>query len=203
MPSRISVQIILASSSPRRADLLKKLGFNFKVLKPETAERITAARNPAAFVQACAKEKAGDVAKKIKNHHDTLVIAADTVVVLNKKMLGKPRTQEEALAMLKCLSGKTHNVLTGVALRFIHQQADAAAEEKVFYDTTKVTFKKLSSAAMRRYIRTGEPMDKAGAYAIQGYGAHFVKQIEGCFFNVVGLPVFKLGFALKELKGEL
>lgn len=194
-------RMILASSSPRREEILRTLGFKFTVLKPDNDEKRFDMKNPAEYVLACAEEKTKNAAREISKEErgaDTLVMAADTVVALNNKILGKPQTKEEAFLMLKQLSGKTHDVFTGVSL-YLYANESKTVKKKVFYDKTSVTFRKLLPAEIKKYVRSGEPMDKAGAYAIQEKGRQFVKHIHGCYFNVVGLPVYKLGFALREL----
>lgn len=197
------MQIILASSSPRRYEILKTLGFRFTIMEPDTVEPSRGARTVARTVQDCASAKVIAVSRKIIGRGDALILAADTVVAIGGTILGKPASKEEALHMLNLLSGKTHQVFTGVAMLLYNKEGKNGHKRRqkmnVFSEKTSVQFKKISKRDAWNYIRTGEPMDKAGAYAIQGKGARFVKTIRGCYFNVVGLPVFKLGMALKEM----
>ena len=173
------MKLILASNSPRRRELLSKLNCTFDVI-PSNCEETTTAANPCDMVKELAVRKALNV---YKQHPDCLVIGCDTVVDLNGKVLGKPKSYDEAVAMLNELSGKTHKVHTGVCVmsaRAIH----------IFADTSLVTFDKLSDERIRNYVDTGSPMDKAGAYGIQDSG--FVKEIKGSYDNVMGLPTEKL-----------
>ena len=177
------MNIVLASSSPRRRELLKKLGLDFSVVPSTVQEEKIKAKSAEEFVCKAARVKAQDVGKKT----DGLVIAADTVVCQGEKILGKPRDSEQALEMLEGLAGTTHQVLTGVAIFFPPSQ-----KEVVDFESTLVQFRPAEKEELRGYVATKEPMDKAGAYAIQGLGAVFVSRIEGCYFNVVGLPLFRL-----------
>ena len=147
---------------------------------------------PADHVVYSARRKAAEISEKFP---EALVIGADTIVVVDDRILGKPRDPEDAIRMLRCLSGRTHQVYTGVAI----------AEDRVIHtacECTDVTFRELPEELIRRYVATGEPMDKAGAYAIQGKASLFVTGIRGCFFNVVGLPVYRLSILLEELGHE-
>lgn len=176
--------LILASGSPRRAELLRQIGLSFKIVPSEVEEEI-----PKHFSTALPKQivrLAIDKAKAVQQHypHD-IILGADTVVVLGKMVMGKPATAKEALGMLKRLSGKTHFVFTGVAI----------VRKKKFltdWSETSVKFRRLSQDFIRQYVQTGEPMDKAGAYGIQGLGALCVERIDGDFFNVMGLPLVKV-----------
>ncbi len=177
----IKLKFILASSSPRRIELLKSVNLNFKVIHPEIKEEMIKEKNPEKLVKILAFEKALSIAK---NHKNNFVAGFDTIVELNNTILGKPKTEEEAFEMLKKLSGNIHNVITGMS--FIN------ISKKIFIkksNSTKVWFKKLTNREIEWYIKTKEPMDKAGAYAIQGKGAFMVKKIEGSYTNVVGLPL--------------
>ena len=178
------MKLILASQSPRRRDLLGQMGLEFTVISPQIDEDAFTDPDPVALVKTLSREKALAVAKD--RAADALVIAADTVVVLDGQTLGKPRDRAEAKAMLAALSGRSHQVCTGVTV-CRGDRADTRAE------VTQVTFRSLSLEEIRRYADTGEPMDKAGAYGIQGLGALLVEGIRGDYFNVVGLPVCLLG----------
>lgn len=178
------MKIVLASQSPRRRQLLGQMGLEFTTQSPEIDESAFHGRDARDLVETLSREKARWVARQ--QTPDTLVIGADTVVVLDGAILGKPRDGAEAEAMLAALSGRDHQVFTGVTLcqrdRILTQ-----AEE------TQVTFRPLTGQEIRQYVSTGEPMDKAGSYGIQGYGCLLVEGIRGDYFNVVGLPVCRLG----------
>jgi septum formation protein len=173
----IDSPLVLASASPRRADLLRAAGLKFTVRVADIDETRLAGETPAAYVLRLARAKAAAVARG-----DELVLGSDTTVVIDGEILGKPADAADAERMLRLLSGRWHEVLTGVALRRGLEVRDAVA-------TTRVRFVRLSGAEIRWYIATGEPFDKAGAYAIQGCGSRFVEGIEGSYSNVVGLPV--------------
>lgn len=178
-------RIILASASPRRRELLQMLGIQNLIICPAKGEEQppdTAA--PENIVRALASAKAREVSR-IAREND-LIIAADTIVWLDGRMLGKPRSEEEAFSMLRSLSARSHEVYTGVCVR-CGEEEDCEAER------TQVCFRELNDEEIRAYIEDGEPMDKAGAYGAQGKGALFVRSIEGDFFNVMGLPVCRLG----------
>ena len=178
--------IILASASPRRRELLQRMGLSFRVQADPTDETADAAAAPWELVQQLAEKKARKVAAQ--QNGPALVIGADTVVVLDGRVLGKPHDAAEAAEMLNALSGRTHSVFTGY---FVLDTADG--KHTGGYEKTDVTFRPLTQEEIEAYLRTGEPMDKAGAYGIQEYGALFVERIAGDYFNVVGLPVCKLG----------
>lgn len=186
--------IILASASPRRQQLLQRMGLNFEVRTSFFEERASLAKEttltPEDLAEKLAEGKAWDVAEK---YPDALVIAADTVVAADGQILGKPQDEAEAAEMLRFLSGKWHQVHTGLALRH-----HAAEKEALTVETTMVHFRALSGKEIDFYVKSGEPMDKAGAYGIQGLGAVLVDRIEGCFFNVMGLPLTRLTLLLKE-----
>lgn len=171
-------QLVLASGSPRRRAILAALGLSFEVRPPEVDETLRAGETGRAAARRLAEEKAGAV----KAGEGDLVLAADTIVVLDDELLGKPEGAEEAIAMLARLSGRAHTVITGLALQTGGKLVSAATE-------TAVTFRGLDVEEIRAYVRTGEPLDKAGSYGIQGYGSALVERIEGDFFNVMGLPV--------------
>ena len=184
-------KLILASKSPRRRYLLKQAGLDFSVIPSFFDEASVPLSTPATHVRQLAEYKAADVAG---NYPDSWVIGADTIVLINGMILGKPGSSGEAGAMLKSLSGRTHQVLTGYCIC-------CKAKERWHSETihTDVTFKRLSDAEIQWYIHTGEPFDKAGAYAIQGLGTFLVKSINGSYTNVVGLPVCEvIEFLIKE-----
>ena len=178
------MKLILASQSPRRRELLARMGLDFTVISPRIDEDSFSDPDPAALVRTLSREKALAVARE--QDPETLVIAADTVVVLDGQALGKPGDEAEAFAMLSALSGRSHAVWTGVTV-CQGSRADTEAE------CTQVTFRPLTGEEIRHYVATGEPMDKAGAYGIQGFGSLLVEGIRGDYFNVVGLPVCRLG----------
>ena len=179
------MSIILASNSPRRRELLAQIGIrDFQILSPDVDEAVEPGLSPARMVEALSLRKAQAAAGRAGA--EDLIIAADTVVALDGRVLGKPRDQEEAFAMLSALSGREHRVYTGVT---VLRGGQAATE----HEETAVAFRALSPEEIRDYIATGEPMDKAGAYGIQGVGALLVQGIRGDYCNVVGLPLFRLG----------
>ena len=183
-------EIILASASPRREQLLKQIGVSFRVIPSEADESNTAVLRPAEYVKQCALAKAKVVASRVSPAD--IVIGADTVVALGEVVFGKPSDDADAARMLRQLSGRTHSVWSGLAVLAPQSQYVTAVE-------TKVTLAELSTHQIERYVASGEPMDKAGAYAIQGLGAVFVKRIDGCYYNVVGLPLQVLSGQLNEL----
>lgn len=187
--------ILLASSSPRRREILDTLGFDFAVrAAPDGIEQLwQPGHDPLDFALETAREKCDAVASL---HPEAMVIAADTVVVDDQGVLEKPADAEHAAAMLARLSGVTHRVCTGVAV------AAPGPRQSTAVETTRVTFRDLGSDEIAAYVATGEPLDKAGAYGIQGYGATLVRGIEGCYFNVMGLPVFGLLRVLREVGWE-
>ncbi|MFN7936056.1 MAG: Maf family protein [Bryobacteraceae bacterium] len=170
--------LILASSSPRRQEILRDAGIPFTVRKVHVEEVRAVSEPPEAYVRRLAREKAAAAGRA----EGEIVLAADTIVVLGDTVLEKPASVEDAARMLRLLSGQCHHVLTGVCLL-------AAHGEWVETATTKVWFAPLTEDEIQAYAASGEPMDKAGAYAIQGLASKFVERIEGCYFNVVGLPV--------------
>jgi septum formation protein len=173
-------RLILASASPRRRELLAQAGFVFDVIPAHIPEEPRPGEDPVAYVTRLAREKAEAVFAHANG--DILVLGADTTVTLDGHILEKPRDAQDAARMLRMLSGRTHRVITGVAL------VDAKGSE-VAAEVTAVRFITLSDAEIAAYIATGEPMDKAGAYGIQGRAAKWIPRIEGCYFNVVGLPL--------------
>jgi septum formation protein len=172
--------LILASESPRREQILRMLGFDFSVSPSGVEETVPPDLKPEQVTETLARSKALPVSRERK---EALVIGADTIVVLDNRILGKPSNPGEALEMLRFLSGHTHLVYTGVALARAGMVIGAGAE------CSEVTFAAWGDAELKAYIQSGEPMDKAGAYAVQGRGAFLVEGIRGCFFNVMGLPV--------------
>lgn len=185
------MNIILASNSPRRRELLGQIGVrDFRVLSPDVDERTQPGLSPAQMVEELSLRKAR--AAEEKAGPGGLIIAADTVVALDGTALGKPRDEADAFAMLSALSGREHHVYTGVTL--LRDGRAATGHEQ-----TAVRFRALEPQEIRGYIATGEPMDKAGAYGIQGVGALLVEGIRGDYCNVVGLPVFRLGRMLAQL----
>jgi len=176
------VRLVLASASPRRADLLRSAGFQFQVVPVDVDERPLAGEDPAVMVQRLATEKAALVSDRVP---DGAVIGADTVVVVDAVILGKPGDDRDAAGMLRRLSGRSHEVLTGVAVH-------ANGRRLVAVERTVVWFLPLSDADIAWYVSSGEPLDKAGAYAVQGLASRFVTRIEGSYSNVVGLPVARV-----------
>lgn len=182
-------KIVLASASPRRFELLKKIGLEFEVYPAEIDENIEDFVGAKEVVEKLSINKALNVAKKLSGNF--VVIGADTVVWCDK-ILGKPKSKEQAFDMLNKLSGRWHKVYTGVCV------ADLQGKTISDYEVTDVKIKKLSCDEIKGYIDTNEPMDKAGSYGIQGLGALLVERIEGCYFNVVGLPLGKTANILKK-----
>lgn len=186
--------IILASGSPRRREILTMLGVKFDVVVADVDESIEGmdSSNLGAIVGELSRRKALAAYDRIKcteNDTETVIIAADTIVFCNGRIFGKPHSHAEAAEMLSCYSGKTHTVVSGVTvLRF---GADASPEPTVItaHEVTEVEFKEMSSEEIERYVSTAEPYDKAGAYAVQGLAALYIKGIRGEYYNVVGLPV--------------
>ena len=180
--------IILASASPRRSELMTLAGFRFDMICADIDEIVPEKVLPQEVVMSLALQKAQAVAK---DHRKSAVVGSDTVVALDGKILGKPRSEKEAAEMLRSLSGRIHKVYTGVAI---------VCGEKVtsFFEETEVEFYPLTDQEILDYVATGEPMDKAGAYGIQGRGAVLVKRINGDYFNVMGLPISKVYRELKD-----
>lgn len=187
--------IILASASPRRADLLRQAGIDFIAMPADVDERCLPNEEPDNHVIRLATEKARVVADKFEHG---LVIGADTVVVVDGRILGKPVDRAEAVSMLRLLSGRGHRVMTGLAL------ANAGSREVLCHvEITDVFFRELGDREIDAYVNSGEPMDKAGAYGIQEKGVFFVRRVEGCYNNVVGLPLFALGQMLGRGRGTV
>jgi len=175
----VTAPLVLASGSPRRRQLLDMLGVEHRVVPPDVDEARRGSEAPADYVVRLARDKARLIAAR---EPQALVLAADTTVVLGSDLFGKPETAGEAVEMLRRLSGRTHQVYTGVALA-------GGGREEAALDVSDVTFRPLTDAAIADYVATGEPMDKAGAYAIQGRGAALIEGIRGDFFGVMGLPL--------------
>ncbi len=186
------MKLILASSSPRRAEILANAGLPFSVLSSAVDESPYPGETPAALVQRLANAKADLVTARAVG--PAIILAADTVVVLDDKILGKPSSVEDARHMLQQLSGRTHSVLTGVALVRLPD-----GERRQFIESTLVHFRPITDDELSSYLATEEPYDKAGAYAIQGLAGRYIPRIEGCYFNVVGLPLSRVLTELKTL----
>ena len=185
-------RLILASASPRRRELLTQAGFVFDIEAAEIDETPHAGEAPAAYVRRLAEEKAQAVLAKHATFHGKLVVlGADTTVVCDREILAKPEDAEDAKRMLRKLSGRTHEVLTGIAAA----TRDGVVSE---VETTNVVFSEIAAAELERYCATHEPLDKAGAYGIQGYAARWIPRIEGDYFNVMGLPIARVVRLMKE-----
>lgn len=184
-------KLVLASQSPRRKELLKLISDEFIVHPDNSPENADKTLSPHEYVSVLSMEKCMNVAEKFEE--DAVVIGADTVVTAEGRILGKPSSEENAVSMLKALSGKVHSVYTGVTVM-------CRAQSKVitFYEKTDVHFYELTDAEINSYVATKEPMDKAGAYGIQERGALFVKKVDGDYSNVVGLPVARLARILRD-----
>ncbi|MEY8230129.1 Maf family protein [Oscillospiraceae bacterium 50-16] len=187
------MKIILASQSPRRRELLERMGISeFEIIPARGEENIVPGLTPEALVEALSRQKCLEVAAV---HREALVIAADTVVAVEGRILGKPRSKAEAEEMLSLLSGREHRVCTGLSL-------SQGGRLRTGHEATAVRFRPLTREEIRRYVSTGEPMDKAGAYGIQGYGCLLVEGIVGDYYNVMGLPVCRLGRMLAEFGAD-
>lgn len=188
-------ELILASASPRRQDLLRQIGLTFRVCPADIDEAAVAVGpDPAAIAAATAQAKAEAVAASLAaDSPGAVVLGADTVVALGPELFGKPADEAEAAGMLRRLAGQTHTVYTGVCL-----VQTATGKQAVAAEATRVTMRSLTDKQIRAYVSSGEPLDKAGAYGIQGLGAVLVERIEGCYFNVVGLPLPRLCRMLED-----
>jgi len=186
------MRIVLASASPRRAEILRQAGIAFEALPTRVDESRRTGESPAELVLRLAEAKAQAAADRLSP--PAIVVGADTEVVVDGRVLGKPASAEKARAMLRQLSGRTHEVITGLAILRLPGSALKRAHE-----VTRVTFASLTEQEIEEYVASTEPFDKAGAYAIQGRGGRFVTRVEGCYFNVVGLPLARLFRILKEL----
>ncbi len=188
----LKLPLILASKSPRRRRLLEQLGLDFEVIPSSVDEDIGDHLPPAHYAKQLAMAKAEEIAGKID--YDAVVLGSDTIVVLDDHIINKPDDEEDAVRMLKTLSGMTHTVYSGIALM------DTSSDRKTAeVQTTNVTFRELADDEIRAYAATGSPMDKAGAYGIQDdFGAVFVSNIEGCYYNIVGLPLELLYTTMRQ-----
>ncbi len=189
-------RFILASQSPRRRELIAQIGIkNFDILVPDADESYDATLSPQEIVASICRKKAV-AACELAEDPDAIILAADTMVFLDGLRLGKPRDEEDAFTMLRALSGRTHEVCTGVTI---------CRGEKILTrsETTEVSFRPMTDAEIRSYIATGDPMDKAGSYGVQGKAALFVEGLKGDYFNVMGLPVHLVGLMLREFSVDL
>jgi len=191
-------RLILASASPRRQLLLSQAGFAFDIMPSEVDENLDESVSAYDTVKNLSNQKAMAVLNRV--HEPAVIIAADTIVSIHGRVLGKPRQDEEARAMLRLLQGQTHTVYTGVTL--INQGQDGY-ELKQIVDNTNVTMRPLAEEEIDAYVRTGEPRDKAGAYGIQGRGSLFIERIDGDYFTVVGLPLVRVYLTLRTMGVEL
>lgn len=184
-------KVILASGSPRRKELLEKFNIEFKIMTSDISENINENERPEIVAMSLAFEKAMDISKKIEE--EKIIISADTIVVLGDQILEKPKSREDARRMLGSLSGKKHRVITGISI------VNSRSYPKVIdYEETFVKFRDLDKNIIEKYLDTNEYKDKAGAYGIQGVGSVLVEKINGCYFNVMGLPLYKLDSLLKK-----
>jgi septum formation protein len=192
------MKLILASASPRRAEILRNAGTQFEIRKTDVDESRLADESPGDYVRRLALAKAVSAAAGNSNlDGEALILGADTVVVMDADILGKPISPDDARSMLRRLSGRIHEVHTGLALLRLPGTLQRVVEE-----ITRVHFASLTEQEIEDYIATGEPFDKAGAYAIQGIGGRYVTRIEGCYFNVMGLPLARLWSLLGEFGYE-
>lgn len=189
------MKLILASASARRAQILRDAGIPFEIARANVNERRKRGESAMAMTRRLARAKAQIIAKQLgKKPPQAIVIGADTTVEVNGELLGKPQSFEEARKMLRKLTGRTHRVVTSVAAIRLPDHAEVIVTE-----TTRVRFADLGADDIAEYVATGEPLDKAGAYAVQGVGGRFIERIDGCYFNVVGLPLARLYRMLSEL----
>lgn len=186
------MKLVLASASPRRCEILKNAGYEFEICPAQIDETVDEKLSPSELVCTLSQNKAKAVFESLENKKDVAVLGSDTIVVLDGKVLGKPKDEEEAICMLSSLSGKKHKVYTGVCIV-------TASQTNSFFDCTTVEFFELTPEQIKAYVKTREPMDKAGAYGIQGKGCVLVKSINGDFFSVMGLPIAKTSKALKKV----
>jgi septum formation protein len=187
--------LILASASPRRRELLTQAGFTFEIITADVPEIRKPREDPIRFVTRLAREKAEAVISRESIPPDAIVLGADTIVVVDEEVLGKPQDEADAARMLRLLSGRTHQVITGVCL------AKGRVRERAA-EVTFVRFSTLSDEEIEAYVATGEPLDKAGAYAIQGRAGRWVPRIHGCYFNVVGLPLALVSSMIEAMQGS-
>ncbi len=195
---KTGLPIYLASKSPRRKKLLEQINLKFSILKVDANEDVRNGEKPAALVKRLARDKMKEAEVQLnrkKKENKSIIITADTIVVIDGKILNKPVDKKDAERILKLLSGRTHTVYTGFAVNNTYNKKIIVDFEK-----TQVTFRKLDDKEITDYINTGSPMDKAGAYGIQDdFGAVFIKKINGCYYNVVGLPLAKVYGSLKKV----
>jgi septum formation protein len=192
------MKLILASASPRRAEILRNAGIQFEIRKTDVDESRIVGELPGDYVRRLALAKALSAAAEYRDPIDkTLILGADTVVVVDADILGKPASQDDARSMLRRIGGRVHEVHTGLAL-----VRTPGTMQRVVEEITRVHFASLAAQEIEDYIATGEPFDKAGAYGIQGIGGRYVTRIEGCYFNVMGLPLARLWSLLRELGWE-
>ncbi|MCK5075101.1 MAG: septum formation protein Maf [Calditrichia bacterium] len=189
LPFEIKPKIILASASPRRKQIFNELGLKPLIIPVEIDEYNHLGLSPVEYAMDLANKKAAAIAG---NHPGKIIVGADTIVVYNNKILEKPKNKEDAYKMLTALSGRNHEVISGVNIKIGNQQI-------TFNENTKVYFKELSSTEINWYLDSGEPFDKAGSYGIQGLGRILISKIEGCYFNVVGFPIHRFYIELKAL----
>lgn len=188
----MKTRLILASASPRRAEILRDAGFSFEVTAAQVDETRVPRETAAGYVERLASNKARLVAQLVKEGREKVfVIGADTVVVSGRHILGKPNSVADARRMLRLLSGGIHEVVTGVSV-----VSSPGRREQLHVEKTEVQFLRLSEWDIKQYLATGEPFDKAGAYGIQGIGGRFVSRIRGCYFNVMGLPLSRVWYML-------
>ncbi|MCQ2517947.1 MAG: Maf family protein [Lachnospiraceae bacterium] len=190
------MRFVLASKSPRRKEILSLVGMKFECMESTEEERADRSLLPGEYVMKLASDKAENVEGNCGFDGDRLIIGADTVVVCDGRILGKPADGREAFTMLSSLSGRSHSVYTGVAVR---GYKDGVRISRTFFEETRVEFYPMSDEDINRYIATGDPLDKAGAYGIQGVCCAHIKGIEGDYLNVVGLPVSRLCMELNKL----
>jgi septum formation protein len=192
------MKLILASASPRRAQILRDAGMHFEIAHADVSESHKRGESARILTRRLAQAKAHAIAAKLGNKtREAIVIGADTIVEVNGALLGKPPSSEAAREMLTTLGGRTHRVVTSVAAILLPDRAEEIATE-----STRVRFAPLSADEIAAYVATGEPLDKAGAYAVQGIGGRFIERIDGCYFNVVGLPLARLYRMLIKLGWE-
>jgi septum formation protein len=190
------LKLILASASPRRAEILRNAGIRFEICSTDVDESRLDNESPSDYVRRLALAKAVSAADKNPNlGADVLIIGADTVVVVDEAILGKPESSDDVKRMLRSISGRVHEVHTGLALL-----QNSGMQQRVVEEITRVHFAYLSDQEIANYLASGEPFDKAGAYAIQGLGGRYVSRIEGCYFNVMGLPLARLWTLLREFR---
>ena len=185
-------RLILASASPRRRDLIERLGYPVDVIVSRADESVMPGESPESFAMRAAMDKAEDVASRVRD--EGIVLGMDTIVVLGDEQMGKPDSAHAAKEMLEKLSGRSHDVITGVAIVDMYS---GRSIKKI--SRTEVSFKSLTAGEIERYTSSGEPLDKAGAYGIQGTASLFIERINGCYYNVVGLPLNLLYETLLEL----